>query len=102
MVGVAGSSSSLFPAAFKLLRSWEHAVFLRSPFIGILEEALPLVKPHNSLLWYTLLSIKSHLFSIRPLARAVRGCLETKPLYEKRLCHIQGKAKNGLTGQSVS
>ncbi len=27
-----------------------------------------------------------------------RGCLETKPLYEKRLCHIQGKAKNGLTG----
>jgi len=28
----------------------------------------------------------------------LRGCLETKPLYEKRLCHIQGKAKNGLTG----
>ncbi len=34
--------------------------------------------------------------------RPLRGCLETKPLYEKRLCHIQGKAKNGLTGQSVS
>jgi hypothetical protein len=32
----------------------------------------------------------------------LRGCLETKPLYEKRLCHIQGKAKNGLTGYSVS
>jgi len=36
------------------------------------------------------------------LYRAPRGCLETKPLYEKRLCHIQGKAKNGLTGYSVS
>jgi micrococcal nuclease len=31
-------------------------------------------------------------------AGPVRGCLETKPLYEKRLCHIQGKAKNGLRG----
>jgi len=28
----------------------------------------------------------------------LRGCLETKPLYEKKLCHIQGKAKNELTG----
>jgi hypothetical protein len=28
----------------------------------------------------------------------LRGCLETKPLYEKELCHIQGKAKNRLTG----
>jgi len=28
----------------------------------------------------------------------VRGCLERKPLYEKRLCHLQGKAKNELTG----
>ena len=35
-------------------------------------------------------------------AMALRGCLETKPLYEKMLCHIQDKAKNGLTGQSVS
>src|SRR5260221_2977370 len=26
---------------------------------------------------------------------SLRGCLETKPLYEKRLCHIKGKAKNG-------
>ena len=31
-------------------------------------------------------------------AQGLRGCLETKPLYDKRLCHIQGKAKNGLTG----
>jgi 5-methylthioadenosine/S-adenosylhomocysteine deaminase len=30
--------------------------------------------------------------------QTLRGCLETKPLYEKRLCHIHGKAKNGLTG----
>jgi hypothetical protein len=32
----------------------------------------------------------------------LRGCLETKPLYEKKLCHVQGKDKNRLTGQSVS
>jgi hypothetical protein len=28
---------------------------------------------------------------------AVRGCLETKPLSEKILGHMRGKAKNGLT-----
>jgi hypothetical protein len=40
---------------------------------------------------------------VSPVSRELlRGCLETKPLCEKRLCHIQGKAKNGLTGYSVS
>src|SRR2546426_399180 len=31
-------------------------------------------------------------------AQRVRGCLETKPLYEKTLGHMRGEAKNGLTG----
>ena len=46
------------------------------------------------------LVLKTQLVTIqeRLADRHLRGCLETKPLYEKRLCHIQGKAKNGLTG----
>jgi hypothetical protein len=32
------------------------------------------------------------------VAFELRGCLETKSLYEKKLCHIQGKAQNRLTG----
>ncbi len=28
----------------------------------------------------------------------LRGCPETKPLYQKTLSHMRGRAKNGLTG----
>jgi hypothetical protein len=38
----------------------------------------------------------------RETAAMLRGCLETKPLYEKTSGHMRGKAKNGLAGQSTS
>src|SRR5215831_4460103 len=40
--------------------------------------------------------------SAPPRMLSVRGCLETKPLKQNTLSHMQGKAKNGLTGQAAS